>query len=129
VSDRAQREVELKLELPPEAVSRVSRHRSLERYGEGPVTTRRLRSIYFDTVDRALLHAGLSLRIREIGDGDPLRRARLVDHGEERTARAEIRRTPAHHRAVAVTGDDEETVFRHCPSPVPLLLRTIPGAR
>jgi inorganic triphosphatase YgiF len=82
VSDHAQREVELKLELPETALRRVSRHRSLERHGEGPVTTRRLRSVYFDSVDRALLRAGLSLRIREIGDGDPPLRVQTLKAGE-----------------------------------------------
>ena len=69
----AQREIELKLDLPADSVKRVLRHRSVERHGEGAASVRRLRSTYFDTVDRALLQAGLSLRIREIGDGDPQR--------------------------------------------------------
>lgn len=65
--ENAQQEVELKLDLPAESVKRVLRHPSVERLAEGPVDVRRLRSVYFDTVDRALRQAGLSLRIREIG--------------------------------------------------------------
>ncbi len=68
MEDRSQQEVELKLELPADAAARVLRHQSVERFAEGPAQVRRLRSVYFDTVDRALLHAGLALRIREIGD-------------------------------------------------------------
>jgi inorganic triphosphatase YgiF len=78
----AQREVELKLELPESSVRKVLRHRSLERYGDGPVLTQRLLSTYFDTVDRALQHAGLSLRIREIGAHDPPQRVQTLKAGE-----------------------------------------------
>ncbi len=58
-------ETELKLSAAPDAIARLVADASL--FGEG-ATTREQLSTYFDTPDRALHNAGLSLRIRRIGD-------------------------------------------------------------
>jgi inorganic triphosphatase YgiF len=100
VEDRSQQEVELKLELPAEDARRVLRHPYIERHAEGPARVRRLRSVYFDTVDRALLHAGLALRVREIGE----QRVQTLKAGEKaRTGLFE-----RHEDEVEIEGDVPE---------------------
>ncbi len=61
------REVELKLRIPPEALSRLMRHRLLRRLGGGGGVQRRLVSTYFDTPDFELMRARIALRVRKIG--------------------------------------------------------------
>jgi len=61
------REIELKLLLEPSAVERVLGHPALLRLAEGPATTLRLRSTYYDSTDLRLLRAGLALRVRRAG--------------------------------------------------------------
>ena len=58
-------EIELKFELTDEAWSKLRRHPALR----SPAHTSRLRSIYYDTPDRALQNADFALRVRENGDG------------------------------------------------------------
>ncbi len=58
------REVELKLELPPEHADALLAHPAVEGFRDGAARTKRLRSIYFDTADFALQAAGVALRIR-----------------------------------------------------------------
>lgn len=57
-------EVELKLSVPPETVSRLRRHPLLTGLARN---TRRLDSTYFDSPDLALLKRNLSLRVRKLG--------------------------------------------------------------
>ena len=58
-------EVELKLELDPaDAAAAVAS----PLFGNGARSTKRLDTVYFDTGDHALHAAGLSFRIRQIGD-------------------------------------------------------------
>lgn len=59
------REIELKLEGEPEALERVRRARALARLKKGRSSPRKLRSVYFDTDDFALMKGGLTLRVRE----------------------------------------------------------------
>lgn len=58
-------ETELKFEIGPEALAALRQHPSFQ---AEPVTSR-LRSVYFDTPDHDLRNAGLSLRVRQSGDG------------------------------------------------------------
>ena len=60
-------EIELKLALAPDDVGRLRRHEILRGLKNGPVTTRRLVSVYFDTPDLALRRKKVVLRIRRIG--------------------------------------------------------------
>ena len=62
------KELELKLELTPEELQRVSTHPALEALTVGKPVTRVLRSIYFDTPDHRLRVQGISLRLRAIGE-------------------------------------------------------------
>jgi triphosphatase len=59
---------ELKLELTPQQLQRVSAHPALDDLTVGQPQTRTLRSIYFDTPDHRLRARGISLRLRSIGD-------------------------------------------------------------
>lgn len=65
MSDGDPREVELKLRIPPEALSRLMNHRLLRRFGR-PVH-RRMISTYFDTPDFRLMREQVALRVRKIG--------------------------------------------------------------
>lgn len=58
----ASHEIELKFLVAPEDLGRV-----LAAAPAGEDETRELRSVYFDTADRALAAAGLSLRLRDDG--------------------------------------------------------------
>ncbi len=60
-------EIELKLALAPDDVGRLRRHEVLRALKNGPVATRRLVSVYFDTPDFALRRKKVVLRIRHIG--------------------------------------------------------------
>lgn len=64
----APQEVELKLEVEPEALDKILAHPLFQAQScDGPVTNT-LHSTYFDTPDQALRHAGISFRIRRNGD-------------------------------------------------------------
>src|SRR4026208_1020415 len=60
-------EFELKLLAPPQSLDRLRKAPIIAQNTEGPGTTRRLKSVYYDTQDRALLRSGISLRVRKIG--------------------------------------------------------------
>jgi len=62
-------ETELKLEVEPGAVERLKSLPSLQAILQGPPRSQQLRSVYFDTPALTLYHAGLSLRVRDDGDG------------------------------------------------------------
>ncbi|MEX2298687.1 MAG: CYTH domain-containing protein, partial [Dongiaceae bacterium] len=59
-------EFELKLHLPEGHVAAFHREPLLQRLARGPVATRNLRSIYFDTAERDLSKAGVALRVRRV---------------------------------------------------------------
>jgi inorganic triphosphatase YgiF len=59
-------EVELKLEVPPRAIARLKRLRTLHRHGRAE--EKDLVSVYFDTAGHTLRRHGMSLRVRHIGD-------------------------------------------------------------
>jgi triphosphatase len=61
------RETELKLRIPPEALSRLMQHRLLRRFGDGGSVRRRLISTYYDTPDFQLMRARVALRVRDDG--------------------------------------------------------------
>lgn len=61
------RETELKLRIPPEALTRLMQHRLLRRFGDGGSMRRRLISTYYDTPDFQLMRARVALRVREDG--------------------------------------------------------------
>ena len=82
-------EVELKLELGAGAAAALLRHPYVLRYAIGTPTTQRLRSVYFDTVDRTLRREGMSLRIREVGDEG---RVQTLKAGERALAGLYVRR-------------------------------------
>jgi triphosphatase len=60
------KEVELKLEVPPRAIGRLKRLRTLHRNGRAQ--EKDLVSVYFDTAEHELRRQGVSLRVRHIGD-------------------------------------------------------------
>jgi inorganic triphosphatase YgiF len=60
-------EVELKLEVAPSELEKVLAHPLLSEQSDGS-TAQTLHSIYFDTPERALQQAGISLRVRRSGD-------------------------------------------------------------
>jgi inorganic triphosphatase YgiF len=60
------KEVELKLEVPPRAIGRLKRLRTLHR--DGRAQEKDLVSVYFDTAKHKLRKHGMSLRVRHIGD-------------------------------------------------------------
>jgi inorganic triphosphatase YgiF len=64
-ADATPQEVELKLRLPPESRTALSRL-ALPGVGSRPVSER-LYSVYFDTPELALKHAGVTLRLRRAG--------------------------------------------------------------
>lgn len=63
----AKREVELKLELAKAGQQKLKGAPAPDGFAVEPAVTRALRSIYFDTPDRALRKAKWSLRVRRIG--------------------------------------------------------------
>jgi len=60
-------ETELKLLLAPQDLRRLRRDPRIKALQQGRAATRRVHSIYYDTPERALLHAGLALRLRSDG--------------------------------------------------------------
>jgi triphosphatase len=62
------REVELKLEVPPDAAQRVADLPWLRELASGPARQEQLVSVYFDTAKQKLHAHGLSLRVRHQGD-------------------------------------------------------------
>ena len=60
-------EVELKLEVPAEAASRVAALPWLQEMTTAPATCEQLVTVYFDTAKHRLRDAGVSLRIRHAG--------------------------------------------------------------
>ena len=60
-------ETELKLLLAPQDLRRLRRDARVKALQQGRASTRRIRSVYFDTPQHALLHAGLVLRLRSDG--------------------------------------------------------------
>ncbi len=61
-------EVELKLEVEPDALEKVLAHPLLQTQSHDTPVTQDLHSIYFDTPDHALKQAGISCRIRRNGN-------------------------------------------------------------
>ncbi|WP_142847758.1 CYTH and CHAD domain-containing protein [Telmatospirillum sp. J64-1] len=62
------REVEVKLALDPAMVTKFRRNPSLKQMAQGKAATSKLVSTYYDTEDARLRRAGLTLRVRQIGD-------------------------------------------------------------
>ncbi|CAO3422718.1 CYTH and CHAD domain-containing protein [Azospirillum endophyticum] len=62
------REVELKLHAAPADLARVATLPGLVALADGPATTRRLRTAYFETPDFKLAANGVALRVRQEGD-------------------------------------------------------------
>ena len=110
----ADQEAELKLDIAHEDADR------LEAAGLFPGEPRVIRqhAIYFDTPDRALSEAGLSLRIRKAGEGDAIRRVQTVK-ADGKAAGLFIR--PEWERPVA----DDTPVIDHT-TPIPALLGETP---
>jgi inorganic triphosphatase YgiF len=61
------RETELKLLVAPGDLGPLRRHPRLRALAQGPPSTRRVLSTYFDTEDLDLLRAGFGLRLRRVG--------------------------------------------------------------
>jgi inorganic triphosphatase YgiF len=76
------REIELKLELTPGDATRILEHPAVRRSASGPAQVQHLLSVYFDTPDHALAHAGIGLRLRRSG-GDQVQ---TVKSGEDAAA-------------------------------------------
>jgi len=64
-----QRELELKVELSASATERLARELPKTDLTIGPASTKKLRTIYFDTPTHGLHEAGLSLRLRSQNGG------------------------------------------------------------
>ncbi len=62
-----QREIELKLDIPPADLERLRKHPLVRDHAQGRPVTRALDTTYFDTSDHALSEAGYALRIRRVG--------------------------------------------------------------
>lgn len=60
-------EIELRLAVDPRQLSRLRRLSVLSEGAVGRARTERMRSIYFDTPDRDLKRANVTLRVREVG--------------------------------------------------------------
>ena len=60
-------ETELKLLLPPQELRRLRRDPRIKALQQGRAVTRRVHSVYYDTPEHALRHAGLGLRLRADG--------------------------------------------------------------
>lgn len=60
-------ETELKLLLAPQDLRRLRRDPRVKALQQGRASTRRVHSVYYDTPERALLRAGLALRLRSDG--------------------------------------------------------------
>ncbi|HEX8374742.1 MAG TPA: CYTH domain-containing protein, partial [Geminicoccaceae bacterium] len=60
-------EIELKLGLTAEAAEALLASPLLREHARGPVRTRDMRGVYYDTPDRRLRARGASLRVREVG--------------------------------------------------------------
>ena len=60
-------ETELKLLLAPQDLRRLRRDSGVRALQQGRAATRRVHSVYYDTPERALLRAGLALRLRADG--------------------------------------------------------------
>jgi triphosphatase len=61
-------EIELKLDAPAKAAGRLSKAPWLEKLLSAPLQRKRVASVYFDTRSGKLRAAGISLRVRQIGD-------------------------------------------------------------
>src|SRR6202034_1534396 len=61
-------EIELKFQVSPQEMKRLSAARSLRPIGAKTTEAEKLLSVYFDTVDRRLRRKGISLRVRHNGD-------------------------------------------------------------
>src|SRR5688500_3484224 len=64
-----QRELELKVQLSKSDVARLKRLLSKNKIASGEPSTEKLRSIYFDTPTYSLREMGVSLRLRQQGNG------------------------------------------------------------
>lgn len=62
-------EIELKLRIATADVPRLRRHAALRQHLVGKPVTRRLVSIYYDTLDLQLFDAAISLRVRRMSGG------------------------------------------------------------
>jgi inorganic triphosphatase YgiF len=61
-------EIELRFATPERELKRIARASALRGFHVGPATTKRLNTVYYDTEERALSKAGVSLRVRKDGD-------------------------------------------------------------
>lgn len=62
-------EIELKLAIAPEGVERLKRLPALRAHRNGRAVSKTLRSVYYDTPDQRLARAGITVRLRQTGDG------------------------------------------------------------
>ena len=60
-------ETEIKLLIEPQDLRRLRRDPRIKALQQGRASTRRVHSVYYDTPERALLRAGLALRLRSDG--------------------------------------------------------------
>lgn len=60
-------EIELKLAIPPACMVRLKRHPAVTEHRQARPVSTRLRSIYYDTPDRRLARAGITVRLRLAG--------------------------------------------------------------
>jgi len=77
---QAQRETEIKLEIPASAIARLKRHLGHHRGLKEPPQANDLVSIYFDTKRQKLRRKGFSLRVRDIG-GQRVQTIKLSGNG------------------------------------------------
>jgi triphosphatase len=73
-------EIELKLEVPPSALSEVAHLPWLSEMSNGAAKTEKLVTVYFDTAKSKLREQGLTLRVRHAGN-DRLQTIKALDNG------------------------------------------------
>ncbi|MEP4031449.1 CYTH and CHAD domain-containing protein [Roseibium polysiphoniae] len=106
------KEIELKLEVPPQAQETLRKSPAPEGFTASRAVTKTLQSIYFDTADQALRRARISLRVRKVGQSW-VQTAKIgtgVIGGMSSAVEAEH---PVDGRAIDLTVIEDPQVLRH----------------
>lgn len=102
-------EIELKLAMAPEAMSKLKRLPALRQMRSGPAVTKSLRSVYYDTPNHDLARAGISARLRHGARGQIIQTVKTVGNRtsglfSRREWECEVERDGLDHAQLAATG-------------------------